>query len=176
MSEPRKYGPSIHRVPDGDNRERLVCPDCGYVVYENPKPIVGAVCVWEDKILLCRRAIPPRLGYWTIPAGFMEMGESTGDGAVREVFEESKARIRIGALLGLFEIPWIGQVCVFYRAVMLSPECAPTLESSEVGLFRWDAIPWPELAFPSITWALERHAENGPPVVHVATRTADPTR
>ena len=176
MSDPTKTGPSIRRVPDGDTRERLVCPDCGFIVYENPKPVVGAVCSWRNQILLCRRAIAPRIGYWTIPAGFMEMGESTADGATREVFEESKARIRIDSLLGLFEIPWIGQVCVFYGASMLSPDCGPTFESSEARLFAWGEIPWNDLAFPSVNWALRRYAEGGEPAIHVATPLVEPAR
>lgn len=170
MSEPRKRGPSVRLIPKGDNHERLVCPDCGFIQYENPKLVVGAVCIWDDRVLLCRRAIAPRIGTWTIPAGFMEMNETSAEGATREVFEESGARIAIESLLGLFEIPWIGQVCVFYSARMLAPDFGPTEESSAVDLFAWNAIPWDDLAFPSVRWALERHADGGAARHHVAPR------
>ncbi len=173
MPESRKRGPSVREIPNGDNRERLVCPDCGFIQYENPKLIVGAVCLWEDRVLLCRRAIPPRYGYWTIPAGFMELNESTADGAAREVVEESRAKVAIEDLLGLFEIPWIGQVCVFYRARLLGPECGPTGESSEVALVPWGEVPWDGLAFPSVRWALERCREGGQARFHVARKPAE---
>lgn len=173
MSETRKRGPSVRQIPSGDNRERLVCPDCGFIQYENPKLIVGAVCLWDDRVLLCRRAIQPRHGYWTIPAGFMELNETTAEGAVREVFEESRARVRIESLLGLFEIPWIGQVCVFYRARLLGAECGPTAESSEVQLCPWPQIPWGELAFPSVRWALDRCRAGGEAQFHAARKPPD---
>ncbi|QQS11374.1 MAG: NUDIX hydrolase [Rhodospirillales bacterium] len=142
------------RVPDGDTHERLICDDCGYIAFENPKIVVGSVALWEDRILLAKRAIHPRKGYWTLPAGFMEMKESTEQGAAREAMEEACARIEIDALLAMYSIPRIGQVQIMYRARLLSPDVAPGEESTEVGLFRWEEIPWNELAFPTVTWAL----------------------
>ncbi len=135
MTAKQQQGAFIAKVPDGDNRTRLVCPDCGYVEYTNPKIVVGAVCTWEDRVLLCRRAIAPSLGLWTIPAGFMETGETTAEGAAREVWEEARARVTIDGLVGLYEIPHIAQVNVIYRAPMRSADHAPGEESEAVGLF-----------------------------------------
>ena len=137
-------GPVTKLVPEGDERERLVCTDCGFINYINPKIVVGAVVTWEDKFLLCKRAIEPRIGYWTLPAGFMEEGESTQDGAAREAWEEANARIEIGPLLGVYNIPRISQVQMIYRARLLSPDVSPGIESEDVGLFTWDEIPWDE--------------------------------
>ena len=170
----RQQGAFIEKVPDGDNRTRLVCPDCGYVEYTNPKIVVGAVCTWEDRVLLCRRAIAPSLGLWTIPAGFMEVGETTAEGAAREVWEEARAHVTIGDLLGLYEIPHIAQVNVIYRAPMRSSDHAPGEESAAVRLFRWEEIPWEELAFPSIRWALERFRDGAAPAVHAFVRHVAP--
>lgn len=144
------------RVPAGDNRERLVCDTCHFVSYENPKVVVGAVCQWEDRILLCKRAIEPRRGYWTLPAGYLEVHESTAEGAAREAFEEACASIEIDALLAVYSIPRISQVQVIYRARLRSPEVAAGPESEAVGLFRWEEIPWDDLAFPSVRWALRQ--------------------
>ncbi len=163
-------GPSVKAVPDGDNKPRLVCPDCGYIEYDNPKIIVGAVCTWQDRVLLCRRAIAPRIGLWTIPAGYMELNETLADGTAREVFEEAGAQVHIGRLIGLYEIPHISQVYVIYHAPMVSAECAPGEESQEVHLFRWEGIPWDELAFPSVTWALQRFRKGGVPDIQTAQR------
>jgi ADP-ribose pyrophosphatase YjhB (NUDIX family) len=159
----RRAGPSVETIPDGDNRARLVCPDCGYIAYSNPKIVVGAVCSWEDRILLCRRAIAPSLGRWTIPAGFLEVGESTAQGAAREVWEEAKAKVTIETLVGIYEIPHISQVNIIYRALMTAAEFAPGEESQAVDLFAWDAIPWEDLAFPSVRWSLERFRAGGGP-------------
>ncbi|MBO6521708.1 MAG: NUDIX hydrolase [Rhodospirillales bacterium] len=148
-------GPVVRKVPEGDDRERMVCVDCGFVHYDNPRIVTGAVCTWQDKILLCRRAIEPRIGYWTIPAGYLELNESVDEGAKREVVEESGANVDIGAFLGMFEIPRISQIYMIYEAAMISPALDPGPESSEAALFSWDEIPWQELAFPSVTWALE---------------------
>lgn len=145
-------------IPPGEDRERLTCPDCGYIAYRNPLIVVGAVAVWEDgRILLCRRAIEPRKGYWTLPAGFMEERESTMEGAAREAWEEARARIEIDSLLAVYDIPRISQVQMIFRAKLLSPDVAAGPESLEVGLFRWQEIPWDELAFPTVTWALREH-------------------
>jgi len=152
-------GPRVREIPEGDDRLRLVCPDCGFINYENPKIIVGAVVSWEDRILLCRRAIEPRHGYWTIPAGYMELHETAAEGAAREAEEEACARIDIDALLGVYNIPRISQVQLIYRARLARPEFAPGLESLEVALFDWDDIPWDEIAFPSVHWALGHYRE-----------------
>lgn len=147
------------QVPPGDNRERLVCGDCGWVNYVNPKIVVGAVCRLDQKILLCKRAIEPRKGYWTIPAGFMEEREGTAQGAAREAMEEANAHLKMGPLLAVYNIPRISQVQLIYKAEMTSPEVSAGDESLEVGFFDWDEIPWDELAFPSVTWALHQARE-----------------
>jgi ADP-ribose pyrophosphatase YjhB (NUDIX family) len=148
-------GPILRQIPEGDDRERLICGDCGFVLYENPKVIVGAICTWEDRYLLCRRAIEPRVGFWTMPAGYMELRETTEAGACREVWEEACARVEIDALLAVYSIPEISQVHMIYRARMLSANCAAGPESQEVGLFTWDEIPWDNLAYPNVRWSLE---------------------
>jgi ADP-ribose pyrophosphatase YjhB (NUDIX family) len=152
-------GPSVLAIPEGDNRERLVCPDCGFINYENPKVVVGAVCLWQDQVLLCRRAINPRLGYWTLPAGYLELHESTQAGARREAWEEAQARIVIDGLLAVYDIPRISQVQLIYRAHLTAPEFAAGAESLEVRLFAWEAIPWDALAFPSVRWALDHYRD-----------------
>ncbi|MEQ9641956.1 MAG: NUDIX hydrolase [Alphaproteobacteria bacterium] len=147
------------RVPDGDNRERHVCGDCGWIHYVNPKIVVGAVITWRGKYLLCKRAIEPRVGYWTMPAGYMEERETTEEGAKRESLEEANAHIRIDALLAVYNIPRISQVQMIYRAEMVNPTFSPGEESLEVDLYDWDQIPWDDLAFPSVLWALNQHRE-----------------
>ncbi len=147
------------KVPTGDNRPRLVCDECGFVQYVNPKVVVGAVCTWEDRILLCRRAIEPRRGHWTIPAGFLEESESVEDGARREAWEEARAELDLEGLLGLYSVPRISQVQIIFRARLRSPDVAAGEESLEVRLFAWDEIPWDDLAFPSVRWALAHHGE-----------------
>ena len=137
-------------VPDGDNRERLVCPDCGFVNYENPKIVVGAVCTWDGRLLLCRRAIEPRRGFWTIPAGYLE---------AREAAEEACARIVIDGLLGVYTIPRISQVQLIYRAELADGDFEAGEETLELDLFDWDDVPWDELAFPSVRWALNHWRE-----------------
>ncbi|MBL8660731.1 MAG: NUDIX hydrolase [Rhodospirillales bacterium] len=161
-------GPIVEAIPQGDNRTRLVCPDCGYIEYTNPKIVVGAVCTWKGRILLCKRGIAPALGRWTIPAGYMEVGESSAEGAAREVWEEAEARVTVESLIGIYEIPQISQINVIYRAPMLGPECAAGEESQAVALFSWSDIPWEELAFDSVRWSLERFAAGGGPAVGVA--------
>jgi ADP-ribose pyrophosphatase YjhB (NUDIX family) len=172
MTDKRAFGPSVETVPVGDNRTRLVCPDCGYIEYANPKIVVGAVCWWHSAILLCKRAIAPSQGLWTIPAGFMELGETTSQGAAREVWEEAQARVVIEDLLGIYEIPHINQVNIIYRAPMTTADFAPGLESEAVALFAWDDIPWDQLAFPSVRWSLERFRGGDGPRVHAATPPA----
>jgi ADP-ribose pyrophosphatase YjhB (NUDIX family) len=154
-------GPSRRAIPAGDDRERLICPDCGFIQYDNPKVVVGSVALWQDRILLCRRAIEPRSGFWTLPAGYLELNETTVEGARREAWEEARARIEIEALLAVYNIPRLSQVQIFYRARLLSDEIAAGPESREVALFAWDQIPWDDLAFPSVRWALGHHREIG---------------
>lgn len=154
------------RRPEGaDERERLICRDCGYVAYENPKVVVGSVLATEaGEVLLCRRAIEPRRGYWTLPAGFLELGETVEQGAAREAFEEARARIAIEGVLAVYSLAHIGQVQVFFRARFAEPGFAAGPESEAVGLFAWAAIPWDDLAFPSVRWALDawRRSAGGP--------------
>lgn len=166
--KPNHEGPVARRMPIDDDRERLVCTDCGFINYVNPKIVVGAVAVWEDKILLCRRAIEPRVGWWTLPAGYMEERETVMEGAMREAWEEARARIEIDRLLAVYNIPRISQVQMIHRAKLLSPDVSAGPESQEVGLFTWAEIPWDELAFPTVTWALQhwyetRHLDTFPP-------------
>lgn len=142
------------RIPDGDNFQRAVCDTCGFIDYVNPKIVVGSVVTHGDKFLLCRRAIEPRRGYWTLPAGFMEEGETSQEGARREAMEEANAAIEIRDLLAVYNIPRISQVQLMYRATLLTPDFSAGAESLEVGLFSWEQIPWDELAFPSVHWAL----------------------
>lgn len=147
------------RAVAGDTHPRLTCDACGFVRYENPKIVVGAVCCWEDRVLLCRRDIEPRRGHWTIPAGYLELGETTEQGAAREVREEARADVTVGPLLGVYCIPRISQVLMIYRAAMRSADCEAGDETSEVRLARASDIPWDDLAFPSVRWALTHHAE-----------------
>jgi ADP-ribose pyrophosphatase YjhB (NUDIX family) len=143
-----------HRVPLGDSLARDICDHCGFIYYDNPRIVVGSVVTHAGRFLMCRRAIEPRRGFWTLPAGFMEHGETTADGARREAREEANADIRIRDLLAVYNIPRIGQVQIMYRAELDSPQFSAGPESLEVRLFGWDEIPWTELAFPSVHWAL----------------------
>src|ERR1044071_1739991 len=160
MSDPRLVrGPSVRAIPEGDNRERMICADCGYVLYDNPKIVVGSVARWGERVLLCRRSINPRRGYWTLPAGYLELNESTSAGAEREAWEEARARIEIEGLLAIYDIPRISQVQLIYRARLLDEAVAAGPESLEVDLFGWNDIPWDDLAFPSVRWALHHERE-----------------
>jgi ADP-ribose pyrophosphatase YjhB (NUDIX family) len=173
MTDTGQRGPSVRAVPEGDNRERMICADCGFVLYDNPKIVVGAVARWGDRILMCRRAIHPRRGFWTLPAGYLELNEATSSGAEREAWEEAQARIAIDGLLAVYDIPRISQVQLIYRARLLDDNVAPGPESLDVRLFAWDEIPWQEIAFPSVHWALhhEREAQQSG---DFATRYAPP--
>jgi ADP-ribose pyrophosphatase YjhB (NUDIX family) len=150
--------PAFSRViPPGDNLKRLVCDDCGWVHYENPKIVVGAVATHEGRYLLCRRAIEPRRGRWTIPAGYLEQHETTEQGALREAREEACVELEIQGLLGIYNVPKVSQVQLLYKARLKSPEFACGAESLDVRLFTWEDIPWDELAFSSVHWALRHH-------------------
>jgi ADP-ribose pyrophosphatase YjhB (NUDIX family) len=138
------------RIPEGDNVPRFVCSACGTIHYQNPKVVVGTLPEWEDRILLCRRAIEPRHGLWTLPAGFLENGETIFAGAARETLEEASARVDIGELYTMISLPQISQVYVMFRARLLDLDFAPGPESLEVRLFSEHEIPWEELAFRTI--------------------------
>ncbi len=146
--------PLVRLVPPGDHLERSVCSACGTVHYENPRVVVGCVPEWQGRILLCRRAIEPRRGFWTTPAGFLEIGETLADAAARECFEEAEARVEIGSLLSVTNVLHAAQVHVMFRARMRDPSHAAGAESLETGLYEEAQIPWPEIAFPSIEFAL----------------------
>ena len=135
------------RIPDHDDRVRHVCENCGTVHYRNPKVVIGAIPEWNGNLLLCRRAIEPRHGYWTLPAGFMENGETTQEGAARETREEANARIEIAGLYTVFNLPAIDQVYMLFRANLQDLDFYPGTESLETKLFSQDQIPWGELAF-----------------------------
>jgi|GEM_PF-101024 ADP-ribose pyrophosphatase YjhB (NUDIX family) len=152
-------GPITHRIPPGDDKPRYCCIDCDVVFYENPKNIVGTLPVFGDKVLLCRRAIEPRYGLWTLPAGFMENGETTLQGAVRETLEEAGARIRAEdcELYTLFNLPYINQVYFFFLTTLRTPDFHAGTESLEVALFAEDEIPWDALAFSVVKVTLEQY-------------------
>jgi ADP-ribose pyrophosphatase YjhB (NUDIX family) len=145
------------RVPEGDHLLRHVCPGCGTIHYQNPKMVVGCIPEWEDKVLLCRRAIEPKYGLWTLPAGFMENGETTLEGAARETWEEAGARIEIGGLYTLYNLPHINQVYLMFRARLLDLDFQPGIESLETRLFTEAEIPWDEIAFRTVRATLEQY-------------------
>ena len=148
----------VYRLPDdGDTKERAVCASCNTVHYENPLNVVGTVPHWGDKVLLCKRNIEPRWGKWTLPAGFMELGETTAAGAARETDEEAGAQFEMQELLTLINVPRVGQVHLFYRARLLSDSFNPGSETIEARLFAEDEIPWDEIAFRTVKETLERY-------------------
>lgn len=147
-------------VPPGDNRERHVCNDCDTVHYVNPRIVTGCLPVWEDQVLLCLRAIEPRRGYWTLPAGFMENGETIAAGAARETVEEANARVSDLELYTIFSLPHISQAYMFFRAQLCDLEFSSGEESLDVRLFKEDEIPWDNLAFPVITQSLQFYFED----------------
>ena len=144
-------------VPAGDNRPRHVCPACGAIHYQNPKMVVGCIPEWRDKILLCRRAIEPKYGLWTLPAGFMENGETTAEGAARETLEEAGARVEVLGLYSMISLPDINQVYLVFRARLLHEDFIPGEESLEARLFSEHEIPWEEMAFRTIETTLKRY-------------------
>jgi len=144
-------------IPEGDNRERHICDACDTIHYQNPKIVAGCIPTWEDQILLCRRAIEPRYGLWTVPAGFMENGESTHEGAARETLEEANARVKVDELYVTVNLPHIDQVYMLFRAQLLDLDFSAGEESLEVALFKEHEIPWDELAFPTVSLALQQY-------------------
>jgi ADP-ribose pyrophosphatase YjhB (NUDIX family) len=154
----RQCGAAVaYQMPADDNRERAVCPACSTIHYENPLNVVGTVPVWGDQVLLCRRAIEPRHGFWTLPAGFMELGESVADGALRETVEEAGAKVELQGLLSIMNVVRVGQVHLFYLARMLDTTLDPGPETLEARLFHEHEIPWDELAFRTVRDTLRHY-------------------
>jgi ADP-ribose pyrophosphatase YjhB (NUDIX family) len=168
------------RIPAGDHLPRHVCPACGAIHYRNPKVIVGCVPEWDDRILMCKRAIEPRLGLWTFPAGFLELGETSAQGAAREALEEARTDVEAGELFVVINVPYVSQVYMIHRARMKTMTFGPTIESSEVVLMRESEIPWEQIAFPTIYHSLkfffEDRASGGGRGVHVLDLTVRPRR
>ncbi len=152
--------PITVKVPDGDNRERHCCVSCGAIHYQNPKLVLGTLPVWGEQVLLCRRAIEPRYGFWTLPAGFMENGETTEEGASRETAEEAGARIQLGALYSVIDVPHVDQVHMFFHARLIDLEFDPGPESLEVRLFDETEIPWEQIAFRTVEQTLRWYFED----------------
>jgi len=148
------------RVPEGDSRVRDCCDQCGAIHYVNPRPVVGTIPVWNDQVLLCLRGIEPRLGFWTLPAGFMEVGESSADGARRETQEEACARIELGPLFSMIDVPAVEQLHIFYRARLLDLDFSAGAETLEVRLFSQADIPWDRIAFRTVTTTLRLFFED----------------
>jgi ADP-ribose pyrophosphatase YjhB (NUDIX family) len=169
-----------HRIPDGDHLPRAVCPQCGNIQYRNPKAIVGIIPEWQDgRILMCRRAIQPRHGLWTFPAGFLENSETSGDGAAREAAEEALADVEPLDLFMVINVPYVSQVYLIHRGRLREASFGPTNESSEVRLMREDEIPWDEIAFPTIFHSLKRFFEDrarGSYSIHTLDLTHRPSR
>lgn len=145
------------RIPDGDNLPRYCCPQCGCIHYQNPRIVAGCILEWQDRILLCKRAIEPRYGAWTLPAGYMENSETTQNAAAREAYEEARAQCDDLALYALHNLPHINQVYLFFRGTLRDGFADPGPESLEVGLFDEKDIPWRELAFPVIHELLQKY-------------------
>ena len=142
--------PTARRIPPGDSLPRDLCDACGSIHYQNPRLVVGTVPEWEGRVLLCRRAIEPRYGYWTLPAGFMENDETTGEAAARETLEEAGARVELAAPFSMISVPYVNQVHLFYRARLLDLDFKPGVESLEVALCEEAKIPWKEIAFRTV--------------------------
>ncbi|GMR20738.1 MAG: NUDIX hydrolase [Gammaproteobacteria bacterium] len=148
------------KIPEGDNLPRHVCETCGEIHYQNPKIVAGCIPEWEDKILLCKRAIEPRYGFWTLPAGFMENDETTMEAAARETLEEARAAVDIRELYCLFNLPHINQIYVMFRGCLLNTDFGPGSESLEVGLYQEQDIPWGEMAFPVVHESLKLYFQD----------------
>ena len=152
---PNCAAPIAQRVPPGDSLPRYLCDACGSIHYQNPKLVLGCLPEWESRLLLCRRAIEPRYGYWTLPAGFMENGESTGEGAARETLEEAGARVELIAPFSMISVPYVNQVHLFYRARLLDLDFKAGEESLEVALFEEAQVPWKDIAFRTVGLTLK---------------------
>jgi ADP-ribose pyrophosphatase YjhB (NUDIX family) len=148
------------RVPAGDSLPRYICPQCGVVHYQNPKVVVGCIPLWQDKVLLCKRAIEPRHGLWTLPAGFLENDETTLQGAMRETLEEAGARVELLDLYTLFNLPHVNQIYVMFRSQLLDTDFSPGEESLEVALYEEKDIPWGEMAFPVVEQTLRLYFQD----------------
>lgn len=146
-----------YRIPADDNRERAVCTRCGTIHYENPINVVGTVPTWGDQVLLCRRNIEPRYGLWTLPAGFLEIGETTEQGALRETEEEAGARIRLESLYTVLNVTKVAQLHLFYRASLLDTDFSPGPETIEAKLFAEHEVPWEQLAFRTVRETLRHY-------------------
>ncbi len=169
--------PVSKKIPVGDNRPRYVCERCAAIHYHNPKIVAGCIPEWEGSILLCRRAIEPKSGLWTFPAGFMELGESTEEAAIRETFEEAHAQVELAGLYAVLSLPNISQVYMIFRGRLTSLDFKVGEESLAVKLFAREAIPWDELAFPVVREALQRYSEDakrGRFLLHVSSLTGPP--
>lgn len=152
--------PLNREIPPDDNRIRDLCPNCGAVHYQNPRNVVGIVPIYNDQILLCRRAIEPRHGKWTLPAGFMELGETTAQGAARENQEESGAIIKMASLFTVIDVPSVNQVHFYYLAEVLNKKLAPGPETLEAEFFDLDKIPWRELSFKTVSTTIEHYIQD----------------
>jgi ADP-ribose pyrophosphatase YjhB (NUDIX family) len=152
--------PVTLKVPPGDSLPRFICDACSTIHYQNPRMVVGCIVEWEDRILLCRRAIEPRYGMWTVPAGYMENGETTDQGAARETLEEANARVELGPLYALYNIPHINQVYLLFRARLLDLDFSPGAETLEVKLCRQEDIPWDALAFATVRNTLNHYFDD----------------
>lgn len=153
-------GATEHRIPTGEEKPRAICTSCGIVHYQNPKMVVGCLVIHEDKILLCRRSIEPSYGLWTLPAGYMELGESAVEGAVRETWEEANAEVEVEAPFAQLDIPRIGQSYILFRAKLKTTKFSPGVESLECALFSLDEIPFDRIAFSSVSVALKLYVED----------------
>lgn len=162
------------RVPDGDTHERAVCDTCGFVAYDNPKIVVGSVVRYGSRVLLCRRDIEPARGRWTLPAGYLEHGETPPEGAAREAMEEAIAAIVIDGLLAVYTIRRLGQIQLIFRAHLTEPAFAPGIESQAVALFEPDEIPRDEIAFNTVHWALAQDRQPGGPFTNPEGREPKP--
>ena len=149
--------PLVRRIPPGDNLPRSVCDQCGEIHYQNPKLVIGAIPEWDGRLLLCRRAIEPRYGYWTLPAGFMENDESAGQAALRETLEEAGARIELGEPFSMLSVPHVNQVHVFYRARLLDVDFRAGEETLEVALLAESEVPWKDIAFRTVGLTLKHY-------------------
>ena len=161
MTTPQQFD---RLTPDGDTRERDVCRTCGFVDYQNPRIVVGSVVRHQGKVLMCRRAIEPRRGFWTVPAGYLELNETPEDGAKREAREEALANLKLGELLAIYSVPRLSQVQLIWRAELIDAGAGVALygigeESLEVELFDWDKLPVDEIAFPTVHWMLGHERE-----------------